>query len=545
MAPATVVSGVSGKTGLRLVKPPRRWKPFTIEHFREYGSRLVFDDGRRRPPEGWQLDFARDLFRGVTRELGILEDGREVLYGSRGPSSFREAWLVVPEANGKTTFVAELALYGADFTYEPWIPIGASTRIQAKILYTQAKSLVRNTPGMRKRFRCFDGYLEVRSLRNGGPGIVVCPWDPNANDGTIPHPYAICDELHRHEDLTLYSLWTGKLKKKRAQIVVISTAGEPGSAFEEKRDKIRLLANQRRLTGAKVIAKGHGIVMHEFMVRRLEDVSDMRKVKAANPLSTNTVEEFAAAFESDTLDFDNWKRLVCNIPTRAVTAAITDEEWEGMLSPDEDDVPEGKRVDVGYDVAWKADTTALVPLGRMADYLLLGRSKVLVPPRDGSSLHPDRVKEAFDALNARTPIDTVVMDMERAEDIAAWLEDDMGFQVVDRSQSNDAQVEDYDNFMQGIRNGMGGLKHSETSKRKHGFTLKHSGCPDLKQHAMNAVARRLPSGKKRFDRPSHSRAKSKQDVRVIDALTAAGMVVTHAVQRPPEDNVPLIAVIRR
>jgi ABC-type cobalamin transport system ATPase subunit len=54
---------------------------------------LVFDDGERGDPQDWQLEVVADMFRG-----------------------FRETWLIVPEGNGKSTLLAELALYGADFS---------------------------------------------------------------------------------------------------------------------------------------------------------------------------------------------------------------------------------------------------------------------------------------------------------------------------------------------------------------------------------------------------------------------------------------------
>ena len=42
---------------------------------------------------------------------------------------------------------------------------------------------------------------------------------------------------------------------------------------------------------------------------------------------------------------------------------------------------------------------------------------------------------------------------------------------------------------------------------------------------MNAIARQLPEGKVRFDRPVQNRTgNAVQDLRVIDALTAAAMV---------------------
>ena len=63
----------------------------------------------------------------------------------------RENWLITPEGNGKTTFTAELALYGADFSAGPWIPVGAASSKQARILHDQAGEFVRKTPGLGER----------------------------------------------------------------------------------------------------------------------------------------------------------------------------------------------------------------------------------------------------------------------------------------------------------------------------------------------------------------------------------------------------------
>ena len=62
--------------------------------------------------------------------------------------------------------------------------------------------------------------------------------------------------------------------------------------------------------------------------------------------------------------------------------------------------------------------------------------------------------------------------------------------------------------------------------------LKHSGDAGLTRHALNAVARILPQGDARFDRPSQTRQSSEQDRRVIDALTAAAMVHSFAATPP-------------
>lgn len=465
-------------------------EPFSEDHWLAYAERLVLDTGDRWPVEEFQLEIVRPILDGV-----------------------KETWAIVPEGNAKTTLMAGFALYHADYTPSPWVPIGASSREQAEIMFMQAAEIVRATPGMLNRFRVYEGYRKITSLRNGGRGIKVYAADAGTGDGVIP-TLAMCDEGHRWPDLALYRLWKGKLNKRNGQIVMISTAGEPGGEFEEMRDKIRASAPKRVRNKAHLRSEGKGIVMNEWAIENVSDIANMEAVKRANPLSTITVETLGDDFESPTTDLGDWKRLKCNIPSRTILAAITESEWEKAQAGKDDEflqIPPDERLDLGMDVAWKHDTFAIQPLWQAPLYRLLGPATILTPPRDGSTMHPDVVKRAFEAIQNINPVDAVVIDMERAEDIAAWLEDENDVTVIDRPQGNALAVEDYDAFMEGLRNG----------------TLKHTGDPGLRSHVMNAIARHLPGDKKRFDRPSQSRAKKKQTMRVIDALTAAGMVNHH------------------
>lgn len=472
-------------------------EPFTVEHFRKYCSLMIFDDGEMREPEDFQLEIAKDIFKG-----------------------YKEAWMIIPESNGKSTLIAQIALYGADYSTSPWIPIGAASAKQARIVFDQAAGFVERTPGLDKRFRTFHGYKIIRSLRNGGIGIEVFAHDPATGDGVIPFPYAIVDELHRHKDLRLYLLWKGKLRKRHAQILTISTAGEPETAFENTREEIRNQAPNRKREGAYLRAEGKEIVMHEWMVQTDEGTADMEKVKEANPLSTITAESLADDFDSPTLDLLDWKRLKCNRPTRSVDTAITDLEWDD--SEVKDQIPDGAEVAVGLDVAFKWDTTAIVPLWVGPKYRLLGDATILIPPRDGTSLHPDKIKDALIDISHRYKVLTIIMDTSRAEDIAAWVEDELVAEVVDRGQTNQYAVPDYEAFMEGLRNG----------------TLKHTEDRGLRAHALNAIARRLPGGDYRFDRPSAGRDKiSAQDRRVIDALIAAAMVVEASTEAEAQTSV--------
>lgn len=487
-------------------------QPFTVEHFRAYASLMVFEDGECHPPEDWQLAFAEDTFAARERS---------------------ECALLVPEGNGKSTFIAQLGLYGLDYAAEPWIPIGASARDQAEIIYSQAEGFIRRTKELRPRFRAYGGYRKVQSLRNGGKGLKVYPHDPKTGDGVIPYPYALIDEPHRHPDMRLVGLWRGKLRKRGGKLLMISTAGEPGTEFEELRDRMRVSVGGKGRQGPYLRGTRDGLVFHEFMVQSDEGCGDMEEVKKANPLGQITPQQLLEDFESATLNLNDWKRFKCNRPARGETAAITDQEWDDNEVTEEP--PEGCDMDLGFDVGWKWDTTALVGLvnrggwhptregSTPVGYRLLAPIRVLVPPRDGSTLHPDVIKNTLLELHGYYTLHTLVMDTSRAEDIAHWAEDELGIEVVDRAQGNALAVEDYDAFMKGLRNG----------------TVRHNGDKELRRHSMNAIARRLPGGAYRFDRPATNRnAAQFQDTRVIDALTAAGMVVQYSdTAEPPAQSV--------
>jgi phage terminase large subunit-like protein len=475
-------------------RKPKPLTPFTSEHFKRYCNNIILDTGEYWEVEDFQMECVNPLFDG-----------------------FREIWSILPEGNAKTTLLAGVALYHVDYTAAPWVPIAASSRDQAEIMARQGYDMISRSPGMDQRFRVYEGYREIRSRRNGGRGIKVYAADTSTADGVIP-TLAICDEGHRHPDMGLYRLWRGKLNKRAGQIFMISTAGEPGSEFEELRDKIRDEAPERERTGAHYVSRGPTVIMNEWKLARAEDAKDVAKVKECNPLLMITEDTLFDEISSPTVDMGLWLRLKCNIPSRAANVGITELEWDDAICEDyQDDIPEGEEIMLGCDVAWKHDCFAMVPLWEEGSYNLLGLPKILTPPRDGSTMHPDEVKTAFAAIHDRTPITTVVIDIERAEDIAAWMEDEYGVIVIDRPQGNAYAAGDYESFTKALRNG----------------TLKHTNHSGLRAHVMHAVTRELPNDKRRFDRPSQSRSRRKQERRVIDALTAAAMVNNYAMN--PEE----------
>lgn len=463
--------------------------PFTVEHFRDWALELELDNG-----EPWEVDeyferFLEDYFAGIP-----------------------ECWLIVPEGNGKTTSLAGLAVYLLEYRRGAWIPWAASSREQAELGYRQAEGFIKRSARLRPMFKCLEGYRRIVH-RITAARMQIFAADEATGDGLIATDSFI-DELHRHKDLKLYRTWSGKSEKRQGQLATISIAGEPHSEFEETRERIRQQTPLVSRRPGYVHCRSSAIALHEYAVPEDGDVSDMAIVKTANPSPRITEATLAAKYVTPTMTLSHWKRFRCNVPTRSDDAAITETEWDDAKV--DEDIPAGVHVDVGLDVAWKLDTTAAVPFWmREPEYRLLGAASILTPPRDGSSLHPDKVKAALREIHTRNPIDVVVMDVSRAEDLAAWIVDELGVTVVERAQQNPDHADDYDALMGALRNGW----------------LKHTGDEGLTSHALNAVARELPGGRIRFERPQSGRL-ANQARRVIDALTAAGMVHRWATEEP-------------
>src|SRR5438128_5811988 len=98
------------------------------------------------------------------------------------------------------------------------------------------------------------------------------------------------DELPRQKSVALYRGWRGKLKKRNAQFIVISTAGEPGAEFEEQRDKYRQMAAEVEREECFTRAVGETFVLHDWSVPEDGDSDDLELVAKANPLKAVTIE---------------------------------------------------------------------------------------------------------------------------------------------------------------------------------------------------------------------------------------------------------------
>jgi phage terminase large subunit-like protein len=336
-------------------------KPFTIRHFEGWVKKLILDNGESVRLESFQRKFVEDVFA-----------GRKV------------CWLIVPEGNGKTTLLAALGLYGLRFASEASIPIAASARDQARIMYRQMKGFVKRsgleTPDSDGLwFEAFDGYRQIQ-LRAAGDTkrgevlgqIELYGADEGTADGVIPYPFAFLDELHRHKDLALHRTWTGKLGKRGAQLIVISTAGEPGHDFELTREKIRSDASEKFEDGAFGRYATDRVVLHEYALRSEDHIEDMAEVKAANPLKSITVSSLAAKRTDPTMTQRHWRRFTCNLATLddGTDPFIESADWDALRDP-ELVIQTGEAVCVGGDGSRTWDTTVIATAAAHPDGLVL------------------------------------------------------------------------------------------------------------------------------------------------------------------------------
>ena len=279
--------------------------PFTVPHFREWASGLVLDSDEPWELEPFQAAFVKDLFAG-----------------------FREAWLVIPEGNAKTTLAGAVALYHAQFKPGAMVPVAASSRDQAQWLYLAAAGFVVRSPSIEKLFRCQEGFRRIR-CDSVGSRIQVFAADDRTGDGIIP-TLALLEELHRHRSLNLYRTWRGKIEKRNGQLVAISTAGEPDGEFEEVRRKMREGATSSVTKGAHLRAATKDYVLHEYSVPEDRSPDNFRDVKKANPLKAITIGQLRRKYESPSMTPWHWRRFVCGMPAGMNEQPIKPEEWDRL-----------------------------------------------------------------------------------------------------------------------------------------------------------------------------------------------------------------------
>lgn len=517
-------------------------RPGTLAHFKRWAKTLVLDTGDPWILEPFQTAFLRDVLHG-----------------------HEQCWLIVPEGNGKTTLVAGIVLYRLEYRPHASIPVAASSREQAEILYRQAEGFVLRTARLHEpmddplrelrgkrakqvpRLECQEGFRRIKHF--GGGRLQVFAADDRTGDGVIPSDWVI-DELHRQRNLKLLRTWSGKHEKRQAQGIVISTAGEPGSEFEDTRAKIVRDATEVQREGAFIRAVSQDTVLHDWAVRDHKRADDMAVVAAANPRKAITTVNLRQKRDKPEMTDEHWQRFTCNIATRESGQAITPEEWDVLR--EEALEPDREAWNVGWlDLGWKIDCTALgVVVWEGLKRRVVPAPVILRPPVDESNI----VVGLLAFQEEYGPEGWVYDPNAGGQQMAQLLEkgehplqfDDgarerKGLPPLPKDEDGDTIPLPPLVFIEHSQdNGPMALAASRLDEAIRNRWIVHDGDEGLRAHALNAVQRTLGAEKWRYDRPPDGKGERRAQF-PNDALIGLAMGHSTAVaEQDQEEAVPLV-----
>lgn len=157
-------------------------------------------------------------------ELALVAAIFGIVHKIDGYRKFREVFFVVGRKNGKSTLGSAIGLYLQIADNEPGAEVYAvaTKRDQAKIIWLEAKRMVRKSPALRKRIKTLVGEL-VSDFNDS----VFKPLgsDSDTQDGLNVHG-GLLDEIHAWTDKNLYDVIVdGTTARDEPLIFIPTTAG--------------------------------------------------------------------------------------------------------------------------------------------------------------------------------------------------------------------------------------------------------------------------------------------------------------------------------
>lgn len=160
-----------------------------------------------------------------------------------GTRKYQEVVLIVARKNGKSTLAAAIGLYLQIADGEPGSEVYAcaTKKDQAKIIWLEAKRMVRKSPTLRKRIKTL--VAEINSDFNDS-FFRPLGRDSDSLDGLNVHG-ALLDEIHAWQDQNLYDVIVdGTSSREEPLIFVTSTAGTIRErVFDLKYDECEMVIN--------------------------------------------------------------------------------------------------------------------------------------------------------------------------------------------------------------------------------------------------------------------------------------------------------------
>ena len=380
--------------------------------------------------------------------------------------------LGLPRKNGKSELAAALAIYHliADTAdASPLVISAAGDRQQARIVFDEAKRMISSSTDLSAVCDVFRN--EIRCSVSGGVYRAVSA-DAGLQHGLNPS-FVVVDELHvfKNSDL-LEALTLGSATRSEPLTLVISTAG-----FDLESPLGRLYRHGLRIKGHRLNGNARageiddpsfGMTWFGPAPGESFDASDPDVWQSFNPLwPVLSQDEFASAYA--TTHESAFIRYRLNGWTAAETSWLPSGSWDNLAGGEP--ISDTEPIVIGFDGAWKNDSTALVMCSTERPHLQVLEAWE-APEGDRAWRTP--VAEVEDTIrNAceRYTVREIAADPYRWEQTLQQLSDD-GLPVIEYNTASLARMVPatrrmYDAILDG--------------------TLTHDGDPRLARHMANCV----------------------------------------------------------
>lgn len=442
-----------------------------------------------------------------------------------GLRQYDEAYLEVPKKNGKTTFVAGLALYFLLMDNEPGAEIysAASTRDQAAKVFDIAANMVRMNRVLDDAVRVVE-HTKTMYLKNDISSFYkAVSADAGSQDGADPHA-VIFDELHRQKNRDLWDVFAyGSDTREQPITVSITTAGIESESplCWEQHERARQV-----IEGAITDPALYPVI---FAAGEKDDWRKPSTWRKANPaiaagfLRLDRIERLCKTAQLSPSAENAFRRLRLDQWVAQEERWLQVAEWDKCKKPFDLQALQGKTCFAAYDLSSTMDITALVflfPIGEeifvvphfwMPKEKLAERSKTdrvpydkwvaqnLIHVTEGSIIDYEAVRQTVNDLGDIYNVKEIGFDPWNATQISLQLQGD-GFKMVP------------------VRQGYATLSApmKELFRKVMGKKIRHGGNPILRWMVDCVQARRDPANNIKPVKPD--RAKSRKRIDGVVAL---------------------------
>lgn len=294
--------------------------------------------------EKWQRKLLRRVFGWYRRDDGTRR--------------FRTLYLEIPRKNGKSLLASALAIYLTYEDHEPGSRVvsAAADREQAAIVFNAAKRMVKTSPKLSTRLKCFEKSIVDYTT---GSAFQVISADAHTKHGKNLHGI-ILDEAHAQPNRDLYDvLHTSKSARRQPMEIIITTAG-----FDKNSICYELHDYTEKVNMGIIEDDSH--YGHIFAAGPEDDWRDPKTWYKANPnLGISKKLEYMreeCERAKKTPGYENtFKRLDLNIWTEQDSRWLQIETWDAGAEPKFSEKELfGRPCFAGMDLASTQDITAFV-----------------------------------------------------------------------------------------------------------------------------------------------------------------------------------------